>query len=235
MTAEPAPAIDLRLDPRRANQIAIFGRKGQGKSELAHYYWDGYPGDRLCVDTTGDVWKKHPIPGAIEWSGEEIEMRFPERTDEDRPVTVFYTPDQASPTYRDDVDAMVGLAYGHEGTMLWVEEIGEVAQAGRTLPHMRRALHQGRHQRLNLLMTGPRPMDIDPLVLANADIVCCFDMPNPADRKRVADSIGLDQATLDANIAELGDHEYFAYTATPRAWAVMPPLPLGERKSKRSA
>jgi hypothetical protein len=243
--ASPA-LIDLSLDPRRANQVAIFGRKGQGKSELAHYYWAAFPGDRICIDITGDVWTKHPVEGAIKWgyggsdpSLEGLPSRFPTpdvNFDGTRErVTVFYKPDPGSATYKNDIDHAIGLAYAHEGCMCWVEEIAEVAPASKTFAHMRRALHQGRHQRLNLLMTGPRPKDINVLCLANADIVACFDLPNPDDRKRVADSVGLPQAVVDDAIASLKDHEYFAYTAVPRAYAVMPPLPLKERRSKRSA
>lgn len=228
-----SPALpDLRLNPGAGNQVAIFGRKGQGKSELAHFYWKGFPGDRVCIDVTHDVWALHPVEGAIHLS-DPLPARLPEGYNGER-VTIFYRPDTGSPTYLDDIDHVIGLTYAKEGTMCWVEEIGTIAKAGATRPHLTRCLNHGRHQKWNGLFTGPRPMDIDTLVLSNADVVACFDLPNPDDRRRIAASIGLAPKILDANIAALHDHEYFAYTAVPRAWAIMPPLPLRERKSKRS-
>ena len=59
-----------------------------------------------------------------------------------------------------------------------------------TRPHMRRLLMQSRHYRATALFDGPRPVNVNPLVLAQSDLVAVYHLPNPDDRERVAKSIG---------------------------------------------
>jgi len=55
---------------------------------------------------------------------------------------------------------------------------------------MRRLLMQNRHYRATALFDGPRPVNVNPLVLAQSDLVAVYHLPNPDDRERVAKSIG---------------------------------------------
>jgi hypothetical protein len=110
--------------------------------------------------------------------------------------------------------------------LLWVDEVGELTRANKTPPHFRRALHQSRHRRLSMLLCGPRPIDINPLVISQADYVATFELPNPADRKRVADNIGIELDDLEAHLDELDPkHGYLLWDARARELVVMPPLP----------
>ncbi|HEX6869892.1 MAG TPA: hypothetical protein VF163_02235, partial [Micromonosporaceae bacterium] len=54
---------------------------------------------------------------------------------------------------------------------------------------------------------------IDPLCLAQADLVYTFELKNPNDRKRVAEDIGWDPNDFSAAVHDLGRHEYLRFDA----------------------
>ncbi len=205
-----------QLDPGRPVHIACVGKKGTGKSELAGVTFDSYPHDRMVIDVTGDV---GPIPVGDpdretyhEWHGADVPARW-RRDLQGRRQTVRYVPDPASPSYRADLDRAMGLAYQHGKCMVWVDEGGEVAPVAQVGPHARQGLHQGRHQELSQLWCMPRPKGVDVLVLAQADLVYVFWVPNPDDRKRIADTIGWPPDEFDAAVLGLAEHEYLRFDA----------------------
>jgi hypothetical protein len=209
-------------DPRKAQQIAIVGKKGEGKTELGYLLFDSYPGPKLAIDPNGDLkMPEHTLELSAPLPTRWPESDFPDR---DRPVARF-VPDFGSPTYEEEIDEALGLAYSHRGVCTFVDECHAAFPAGRTRPHARRALRQGRHHDLTQINADLRPMLLDPLVLANADWVYVFKLKNPADRKRVAESIGWEPRDFDDAIAALGPHEYLRYDDAIDDLAHFPPLP----------
>lgn len=235
--AERQP-VEMRLDPRRSNFVSIFGKKGEGKSTLARRLFDAYPFDRAVIDyhhdvvsgpgRPADLIEVHP-PLPDRWPAGGAGVALP-GLDQHR-STIAFAPDSGRPEYVDDMDRFVGIAYRHgrelppRPVLLWVDEIGELAPVGQTQPNMRRTLQLGRHRRMTLIMCGPRPIDIDPLVLQQSDFVYVFKLPNPADRRRVADTIGWDPKEFSAAVHALGDFEYLRYDG--RELVHLPPLPNG--------
>lgn len=214
-------AFSLQLDPSRPNHIAIFGRKGSGKSLLASIFYDRYPYDRMVIDPTGDI----DAGDDAEDLPDPMPSRWLPRIDGKR-STVRYAADPGSSSYLEQLDAAVGLAFFHPGRkLLWIDEVGELTSANRTPPHMRRALHQGRHKSMSILACGPRPIDINPLVISQADYVACFELPNPKDRQRVADNIGLPPGEYDDAQADLVDHGFTWWDARAKELTILPPLP----------
>lgn len=213
-----------QIDPRRATHIAIFGRKGSGKSVLARRFWDSYPFDRLVIDPTGDVDPGDPKARNL---STPLPHRWPISVDNRERVTLRFAADPGSATYEEDLDHAAGLAFSHGHCLLWVDEIGELTSASRTPPAMRRILHQSRHRALSTLFCGPRPIDINPLVINQADYLAIFHLPNPADRKRVADNMGYELAELEEAHAELVEHGYLWWDAVNRELEVRPPIPQG--------
>lgn len=212
-----------QLDAGKATHIAIVGRKGSGKSVLARRFWESYPYDRLVIDPTGDVDPGDPKARNLTTP---LPHRWPASLDRER-VTLRFAADPGSATYEDDLDAAAGLAFGHGNCLLWVDEIGELTRANKTAPAMRRILHQSRHRRLSTLFCGPRPIDINPLVISQADYLAIFHLPNPADRKRCADTMGYELAELEEAHGHLEEHGYLWWNATARELEVRPPIPQG--------
>jgi len=223
------------LDPSKPVFICVMGKKGYGKSRYARWVFDGFPGDKLVIDTTGDV------APAESWRTEyEVPDRWPMDL-ERKPITLRYVPDPTKPSYQDDIDRMIGVAYEYgkrsgRRIMVWIEEVHEVAASNRTRPHMRRVLRQGRHAHMFLLTTDIRPITVDPLVIAQADVVVCFRIPGPADRKVIADNMGwelkepideLDGLTVDEIWSKLEKFHYTRYEAEEDELVLFEPLPIG--------
>lgn len=224
--------MNLRLDPTRPNHVTIIGRKGSGKSVLASLFWRSWPWDRLCIDPNHDAavgddvdTLEVPLPGSWPW-----------RTsvglgDDDERSSYVLRPDFRAPTFVDDMDRAVGLALEHGHTLLWIDEAGELTKANRTPAHMRHLLHTQRHRRLSLLLCMPRPVDVDPLTMSQADYIAAFEIPSPADRKRLADVIGLELAALEDAHAQLDEHGFLWWETRDRELSILPPIPLHQKST----
>lgn len=198
------------LDPSKPVHIVCLGRKGTGKSVMAANIFASWPQprDRAVLDVTGDVAADWHPEGWIDLAP-PIPTRWPEhRRDGDRRMTLRLAPDHRSQMALFDADAFVGLAYFHHGCLLWVDEAGWLAPSNRVPYTTRAALHMGRHHDLSSIWCAPRPKTMDPLVLAQADLVYVFDLPNPDDCKWVANIIGYDPASFTAAVRALRQHEY---------------------------
>lgn len=219
-------------DPRKAFYVFTTGKKGSGKSHYCRAWFDAYngQGDRLVIDPTGDLAGDLTDEGVPyqRLDPNALPARLPESADERDPfVTCVLVPDMGSATAQDDIDRAIGMALrGRDRhALLWIDEVGAVTSGAKTPPNMRRVLHQGRHHNLTVLMAGPRAMDVDPLCIAQADLVATFRQPQVYDRQRIADTIGYDRQEFDALNEQLTGHEYTAYDATEDQMYVMPPLP----------
>ncbi|MFD9053279.1 hypothetical protein [Streptomyces zaomyceticus] len=220
----------MALDPVKGGHVFISGKKGQGKSVLARRLFDTYPYDRLVLDVTGDLTADFRRDGLqfTKLTPDALPLTFPKRHDDDRPTTAVLAPDMGDEgTAMDQMDRALGLALDNRRTLVWVDEVGALTRVGKTPPNLRRALHHGRHRQLFLLLCGPRPIDVDPLCISQADIVATFRTPNPRDRQRIAENIGWPPIKFDQAVHQLGTHEYlwFDATAPEEELLHMPPLP----------
>jgi hypothetical protein len=237
--AVPFPMID----PTRNQLMLSVGRKGSGKSVWAREAFRHWPGvDRFVIDPTGDA-----IPGSPRRQGDPSSW-----TDDLGTVTLNKLPRELPPgplrdgkrqhgvwrwvanpqsaTYADDLDRAVGLGLFPRSRrmLLWIDEAGEVFPSGRTGPHGRTLLQQSRHWHTSALICCPRPVTIDPLVLAQADRVVMFDVPGVADRKRLADTLGWPHAQLVALLNEVRmlPFHYLMYVASEHKMYLCPPIPV---------
>lgn len=223
--AEPFPAVNPDL-----NQIMlVVGRKGSGKSAFARELLRGWPYvDKFVIDPTGDA-----DPGADlgTVTVRKLPQQLPVGEKRGEFTVTRWVADPSSSTYREDLDRAVGLALYPKSrrVLLWVDEAGEVFPAGRTGPNGRTLLQQSRHWYASVIMCTPRPINIDPLCLAQADRVVLYDLPHPRDRERVAAAIGIEPRILNAELDETrarGPHWYLLYDARAHELYRCPPLPL---------
>jgi len=229
------------IDPDKGAHVGAFGRKGSGKSFLARRLFDSYPYDSLVLDITGDLWRDFVADGTkddpdirLVKLSTPLPARLPEEDEEGRRQIFVLAPDMGQDDALDDVDRAIGLALRRGRMLVWFDEVGIISPVGRTGPNMRRYLHHGRHHQMTGLACGPRPVDIDPLIVAQADHVFTFDLRNPADRKRIAENIGWEPKQFDAAVHELGRHEFLHYSGEDNELSHMPALPsAGNRQIGR--
>jgi hypothetical protein len=203
---------DGQIDPARGVIISCFGRKGSGKSIMGLLHFHSYPYDRLVIDPAGDDGPTGPDVIELHGDVSSLPRKWPEsKRRDDKPMTLRYVPDAGSSTVLEDMDVLVGMAMAHGKTCLLVHEVGLAAPAARTPPHMRRLLNANRHRQVTAIFCGPRPKTIDPLVLAQSDLVYTFDLANPDDRKRIAEEIGWNPNDFSAGVHELQWHEYLLF------------------------
>lgn len=207
--ATPSATLPLSAGPL---YICAVGRKGSGKSELARVLYLAYPFDRCVIDPTGDVGPTLPADSFRDVR-EPLPAKWPRRDDE-KVSSLRYKPRRSDPAYLEHLDRVIGWQLEHKGpSCLWVDEIGRVAKRDKTLPRMSELLEEGRHSEVTLITCGPRPVEIDPLVIAQADYVYIFDLPQPGDRRRLADVMGYDAETLDDAIEALPQYGYLRFDA----------------------
>ena len=189
-----------QINPLKPTIITAWGKKGSGKSYLNRVVYKSWPFDRIAIDVNGNA-----DPGEdAEKITTPLPARFPEPAgvvgSERHARSLYFRAHPGSPTYREDLDRVVGLALYPQDhrCLLWAGEVGELQPHGRPGPHMRTALMQNRHYNLSLLFDGPRPVNVDPLTLHQSDLVAVFPLPNPNDRKRIAEAIGVPPKDFDA-------------------------------------
>lgn len=217
------------LNPDLNQILLVVGRKGSGKSVFAREVFRTWPYiDKFVIDPTGDADPGTDI-GTVTLRKLPRELPEPARRGEFTVTRWIANP--SSPTYREDLDRAVGLALypKHRRVLLWVDEAAEVFPAGRTGPSGRTLLAQSRHWYASVIMCTPRPINIDPLCLSQADRVVIYDLPHPRDRERVAAGIGIPPADLARALDDTrgrGPHWYLLYDARAHELYRCPPLPI---------
>jgi hypothetical protein len=196
--------------------ISCVGKKGSGKTVVAMMFIRSFPGDVVVIDVAGDDGPQGD--GVVTWRGavDELPRRFPEHLRQGRERLILrYCPDAGSKTFREDMDAVVGIALQHstreKPAMLVVHEIGVVARVHQVRPHMQRFLQHNRHAGCVGVFTGPRVHNTDPAVWGQSDLIYIFELKVPADRRELAGHIGWDPASLDAGVHNLAQYEYLRY------------------------
>ncbi len=226
------------LDPRRSTHITVVGRKGSGKTELAHALFRSYPYDKLLIDPNGDMLVGEDVirladPPPATWPRtKELEGRLGKATRHPRYHELYYTPDYGDPAYGENIDRALGLALAKPGEKaVMVDEAHDAFPAAQMVkrPHARRTLRHLRHHTMVLIVATPRTMTVDPLMISQADWVYVFRLPGPADRRRVADNIGWTPKAFDEAVFALSTHEYLRYEAAANdgegELVHFPPLP----------
>jgi hypothetical protein len=227
------PDFPLNFDPAKPMFITAWGKKGSGKSVFNREIYRSYTGDKLCIDVNGNA---EPGADAERITG-DLPKKWPARPTElgerRRPRNLHYRAHPGSSTYREDLDRAVALALFPQDhpVLLWAGEVGELQPNGKAGPHMRTVLQQNRHYRVTALFDGPRPVYVNPLTLAQSNLVAVFRLPNPTDRKRIAEEVGYPPKEFDRVCHETwrrGPHWFVLWDADRDQLWRCPPLPVAE-------
>lgn len=230
------------MDRAKPWVISAFGTKGSGKSVFSRSIYLSWPGDKVCIDVNGNA---GPGEDAERVSIEDARAgKWPDRPlqlgERSRPRNLHYRANPMSATYREDLDRALGMALfpQQRPVLVWAGEVGELMPNGRPGPHARQLLMQNRHHHTAVLFDGPRPVYVDPLVISQADLVAVYRLPNPADRKRVADEFGCAPKRFEAFAMETWRRDKHAFVLCDKEndtlWSC-PPLPLDGVDTKGAA
>lgn len=227
----------LTIDPDRSNIIVCTGTKGSGKSEGARTIFDGWPYTRAVLDVTGDARPDDPATIAL---AAPFPSKLPLPDDGSR-GTFWLRVDPRSDTYVEDQDDAVGLCLfpRDETVLLWVDEYGQLATAGKILKNTRLALQSSRHYHLSLLLCFPRPKQIPVITLQQADLVLIFRTPNKDDRETLAKNMGFPFDKFEAAYHETmrrSPHAFLLWAPKLNGGTLFscPPLPLTNHHGPRA-
>jgi hypothetical protein len=229
--SEELPEDPFALDAETGTIVLAVGKKRSGKSVFARQLYKAWPYDKLVIDPTGDA---DPGEDAERLRPEEITNRFPVRHELNgpaKPRNLHYRADPGSPTYRQDIDRVIGMALRPRDrkTLLWVDEWGEVSQVNRTQPNARRLMMQSRHYGpVSAILCCPRPKHIDRLSISQADGIAIYAVPDFEDRRTLAANMGYDPKEFEAEYADnraRGTHSYLFWHAPSETLFNCPPLP----------
>lgn len=212
--------------------ISAWGKKGRGKSYFNRRIFRSYPGDKIAIDINGNA---DPGPDAEKITlPEGTAPRWPEKVrlpgEEKRSRTLHFVAKPHSATFHDDLDRAVGLALFPQAhrVCLWAGEVGELTPHTNSGPHMRTVLMQNRHFNVDCLFDGPRPADVDKLVLGQSDLIAVFFLPDEDDRKRIAKQCGIPVRDFERECREVwrrGKHHFLLWHTDSETLFRCPPLP----------
>lgn len=217
------------IDPDKNQIIVVVGRKGSGKSVWAREVFRNWPGvDKWVIDPHGDADPGDDI-GTVTVPRLPTELPLPKRRGEHTVTRWIANP--GADDYREELDRAVGLALypRQRRTLTWIDEMGEVFPSNRVQGNARILLQQSRHYYASAILCGPRPVTVDPLVLAQADRVVMYDVPNPADVERMAAQIGVPPKALGAELQATrarGPYWYTMFVAETNELFRCPPIAI---------
>jgi hypothetical protein len=223
------PEDPFALVPDEGSIILCVGKKRSGKSVFARRLYRSWTGDKLVIDVNGEA-----EPGEDAEPLHELTTSFPVRHEivgPPKPRNLHYVADPGSPTYRQDLDKAIGMALRPRDrkVLLWCDEWGEVSRVNRTEPNAQRLMMQSRHYGpVSALLCCPRPKNIDPLSIGQADGIAIYNVPNEDDRKTLAGNMGVDYREFEDQFREnrtRGPHAFLYWHAPSSTLIDCPPLP----------
>lgn len=215
---------ELSFDPDAGIWWTAVGEKGSGKSDTTLRLAEAYPYDVLLVDSNADVDPEHrwtePMPVPLPAAWPEPESGRPFRK-------LRYVPPLVDDDWLEQTDRAIGLAYRKGYTHIHIDEAGDHLPANGLPRWSRLMLRWGRHRRLSMGLPMPRPAEVSPLTLSQADIISMHSQLHELDVARLARYMRARQSELETMLHELDEdnHEFLAYVKKRRTILVCDGLP----------
>lgn len=127
----------------------------------------------------------------------------------------------------DDLDAynaVYAWCFERFPRWVWCDEAGAVMPVRGYPRAANRYVVQGAKRRLGHLACHTRPREVARNLIAQAQYVGIFDLPNPEDRAHVASIIGIPPAELDRAMDQLSQWEFLWFDQRARKLTHCPPV-----------
>ena len=169
-----APAVLLEDHSSTAKIICIFGRRGTGKTYLAHKLISGKR-RVLVFDPLGQFKGEREFRTIPELARHCLENRL--REDKVKPFALIYRPRQA----RAEFPFIARVACEVGALCLLAEEISWAISPARMDPAIENLIRYGRHQDVELIGISRRPAEVNRDLTANANEIYIFRTHEPRD------------------------------------------------------
>jgi energy-coupling factor transporter ATP-binding protein EcfA2 len=192
IVAKKQKTISIKQD----EHVFICGMTGSGKSQLAEIYLAGenFP-HVVMLDTKGQVYerrkKRQPIWRGLEEKEDFTVVEHLKDLGTVETDKIVYAPHFQEQDL-DHYNSLLKWIYQRENTTLWVDEMMEVSPSAHKYPEYIKALYtRGRSKDVGVWACAQRTLDIPAIILANTTHFFVFDLNQPQDRKKMADSTGV--------------------------------------------
>lgn len=211
--------------PGPFDRTFLAGKTGSGKTFAARRLLDW-----VCVDDTDTARKFYPhnkpgdlVPrayiigydakGLIRWPGYTRVQTFDDllrkADDPKKHPKIMYAPKAAELRNPDLHELFFRLCYQRGNTTVYVDEWYALCK-GEIYPDSAHAiLTRGREMNVPLIGCSQRPKNVPQPIMSEADVVYCFQLKMPQDRKKMAEMIPVDE--WDLTPSHLPKYHYYFY------------------------
>jgi MoxR-like ATPase len=189
---------------RTDQHVFVPGMTGSGKTFLCESYLNAYK-NVIVLDTKGFFnWKSSIEPVPVFTHLKDL-GGF-------REGRAIYRPDFTE-LNEDFYNAFFKYIYERRNTIVYIDELMEVAPSSRTYPlYLKGLLTRGREMNIGVWMSTQRPRDIPILCFTQSTHFFVFYLQLQEDRHRLA--VATEQPTFEINAGTLKSHIFWYYDAT---------------------
>ncbi len=191
----------------------MTGTTGTGKSTLTKKLFLSTAAPRLVVDPADSS-----LTASVASPGGTFSdpLRVPDV------ATARFVP--RDPDDSDAYDALFRWAFARFPRYVWIDEAGQVAPASGYPKAVNTYVVQGRKRQLGLVACHTRPREVMKNFIAQAAHVFAFALPNPDDRRYLADIVGLPISNFNAAMEQLGQRDFLWWNQHTRTLTICPAL-----------
>ena len=197
----------------------MVGATRTGKSHLARSIFLSTQAPRLIIDPADS--SLTDLRGAVTFHDPGTATN-PQGIRWTTAATARFVPDD--PDDLDAYDRVYRWAFDRFPRWIWCDEAGAVMPAAGYPRAANRYIVQGAKRRLGHLACHTRPRELARNLIAQAQHVFVFDLPNPDDRAHIAKIAGIDGPVLDREMAALQVHGFLWWQQRDRTLTRCPPL-----------
>lgn len=198
---------------RYEERVFVVGATRSGKSTLTKKLFLSAQAPRLVVDPNDST-----LTASVASPGGTFSdpLRVPDV------ATARFVP--RDPDDREAYDALFRWAFERYPRYVWVDEAGQVAPASGYPKAVNRYVVQGAKRGLGFIACHTRPREVMRNCISQAAHVFIFALPNPDDRKHIAEIVGLPFGDLVGAIEQLDEKGFLWFDVGNRTLTICPRL-----------